>query len=210
MKISALSMFTNTQRIVFAFLVVALGAFAFGAPGDKVRSANTLGPADAPVTIEFFSDLQCPQCARYEPMVQSIRGEFGDKARLILRHYPLKEHEHAYLASCAAEAAANQKKFWDMVASLYKTQWIWGRAPVPRAILIEQAKQLGMDTDKFETDMDGSEVQNRIAADQDHAEKVGVKSVPAVVINGYYVPNAEFNEDGFRAAIKAALAKATQ
>jgi hypothetical protein len=30
------------------------------------------------------------------------------------------------------------------------------------------------------------------------------------LINGYNVPNAEFNEDGFRAAIKAALAKASQ
>ena len=98
-------MFMKTPRIVFAFLVVVLAAAAFGAPSDKVRSANTMGPANAPVTIEFFSDLQCPQCARYEPMVQSIRGEFGDKARLIFRHYPLKEHEHAYLASCAAEAA---------------------------------------------------------------------------------------------------------
>jgi protein-disulfide isomerase len=205
-----MKMFMKAPRIVFAFLVVVLAAAAFGAPSDKVRSANTMGPANAPVTIEFFSDLQCPQCARYEPMVQSIRGEFGDKARLILRHYPLKEHEHAYLASCAAEAAANQGKFWDMVASLYKTQWIWGRAPVPRAILIEQAKQLGMDTDKFEKDMDGSEVQNRIEADQNHAQKVGVKTVPSVVINGYSVPNAEFNEDGFRAAIKAALAKASQ
>jgi protein-disulfide isomerase len=205
-----MKMFMKTARIVFAFLVVALGASAFGAPGDKVRSANTLGPADAPVTIEFFSDLQCPQCARYEPMVQAIRGEFGDKVRLILRHYPLKEHEHAYLASCAAEAAANQKKFWEMVAGLYKTQWIWGKAPVPRAILIEQAKQLGIDTDRFEKDLDSSEVQNRIEADGDHARSIGVKSVPAVVINGYNVPNAEFNEDGFRAAIKAALAKASQ
>jgi protein-disulfide isomerase len=205
-----MKMFMKTPRIVFAFLVVVLAAAAFGAPSDKVRSANTMGPANAPVTIEFFSDLQCPQCARYEPMVQSIRGEFGDKARLILRHYPLKEHEHAYLASCAAEAAANQGKFWDMVASLYKTQWIWGRAPVPRAILIEQAKQLGMDTDKFEKDMDSSEVEKRIGADQDRAQAVGVKTVPAVLINGYNVPNAEFNEDGFRAAIKAALAKASQ
>jgi hypothetical protein len=29
-----------------------------------------------------------------------------------------------------------------------------------------------------------------------------------VIINGYNVPNSEFSESGFRAAIKAALAKA--
>lgn len=203
-------MSSNRPRIVFAFLLAILGAPAFGGPGDKIRSANTVGPADAPVTLEFFSDLQCPQCARYEPIAKAVRGEFGDKVRMVLRHYPLKEHEHAYLASCAAEAAANQRKFWDMAERLYKTQWIWGKAPAPRAILIEHAKQLGLDVDQFEKDMDGSEVQNRIEADQDRADKAGVKSVPAVVINGYNVPNSEFNEDGFRAAIKAALAKANQ
>lgn len=210
MKIFPLSILFNTPRIVLAFLVVGWGAPAVGAPSDKIRSADTLGPANAPVTLEFFSDLQCPQCARYEPMVQAIRGEFGDKVRMTFRHYPLKEHEHAYLASCAAEAAANQGKFWDMVANLYKTQWMWGTAPAPRAILIDQAKKLGMDTYQFEKDMDGSEVQKRIDADQDRAEAVGVKGVPAIVINGSNVPTSEFNENGFRAAIKAAVAKASQ
>ncbi len=210
MKILASATLLITQRAVFAFLVVSLGAVASGAPGDRVRSANTIGRADAPVTIEFFSDLQCPQCARYEPMVKAVRGEFGDKVRMVLRHCPLKEHQHAYLASCAAEAAANQGKFWDMAEGLYKTQWMWGTAPAPRAILMDQAKQLGLDVDQFQKDMDGSEVQNRIEADQDHALAVGVKGVPAVVINGYNVPNSEFSENGFRAAIKAALAKASQ
>jgi len=37
-----------------------------------------------------------------------------------------------------------------------------------------------------------------------------VKTAPSVVINGYNVPNTEFSEAGFRAAIKAALAKAGQ
>jgi protein-disulfide isomerase len=210
MKIFPSSILLNTPRIVFAFFVVSLAVPAFGAPGDAIRPANALGRADAPVTIEFFSDLQCPQCARYEPIVKSVRGEFGDKVRMVLRHCPLKEHEHAFLAACAAEAAANQRKFWDMAEALYKTQWMWGRAPAPRAILVDQAKQLGLDLDQFQKDMDGSEVRDRIDADQDRAVALGVKSVPAAVINGYNVPNSEFNENGFRAAIKAALAKANQ
>jgi protein-disulfide isomerase len=195
--------------LLFVGLSISASAFAAG-PGDEVRRANVLGPSNAPVTIEFFSDLQCPQCARYEPMVKSLKTEYGDKVRMILRHFPLSAHEHAQPAAWAAEAAANQGKFWEMVEALYKTQWMWARAPAPRTIFLDQAKQLGLDVDKFQRDMDNSDLHDRITADQAHAEEVGVKTAPSVVINGYNVPNTEFSEAGFRAAIKAALAKAGQ
>jgi protein-disulfide isomerase len=177
-------------------------------PGEQIRPANAIGPADAPVVIEFFSDLQCPQCARYEPMVKSARTEFGDKTRMVIRHLPLAGHEHAVLAACAAEAAANQHKFWEMVEALYKTQWMWARAPAPRTILMDQAKSMGLDVDKFQRDLDEESLRQRIGLDQERAREVGVKTAPSVVINGYNLPNSEFNENGFRAAIKAALDKA--
>ena len=191
--------------LISAFAVVAN---LFSAPADQVRSANTLGPANAPVTIEFFSDLQCPQCARYEPIVKSLKTEYGNKVRMILRHFPLSAHEHALPAAWAAEAAANQGKFWEMAEALYKNQWIWARAPAPRAAFVDLAKQIGLDLDKFQADMDNPDVRERIAADQAHAQNVGVKTAPSVLINGYNVPNTAFNEAGFRAAIQAALDKA--
>lgn len=194
-----------TALFLFASVLGALGA-----PGDQIRAANAVGSANAPVLIEFFSDLQCPQCARYEPIVKTVRTEFGDKTRMVLRHFPLPAHEHAVPAAWAAESAANQGKFWEMAEALYKTQWMWAKAPAPRAVFLDQAKQLGLDLDKFQKDMDSENVHDRIAADQTHAQSVGVKTAPSVVINGYNVPNTEFSENGFRSAIKAALAKAGQ
>jgi protein-disulfide isomerase len=198
-------------RIAVLFVAPSLITNAFAAPpGAEVRPANAVGPASAPVTIEFFSDLECPQCARYEPMVKSVQTEFGNKTRIVIRHFPLSGHEHAVLAACAAEAAANQHKFWEMVEALYKTQWMWARAPAPRTILIDQAKSLGLDVDKFQKDLDDDRVRERIEMDKEHARAVGVKTAPSVVINGYNLPNTEFSENGFRAAIKAALDKAGQ
>jgi len=198
-------------RIISPFFALSLAISAFAAPGDQARfPTNVLGPESAPVTIEFFSDLQCPQCARYEPMVKSLKAEYGDKVRMILRHFPLPAHEHALPAAWAAEAASNQGKFWEMAEALYKTQWMWARAPAPRTIFVDQAKQLGLDVDKFQKDMDNPDVRDRIATDQAHAQAIGVKTAPSVVINGYNVPNTEFSENGFRAAIKAALTKAAQ
>lgn len=195
-------------RISALFVVLAINAKAAAPPGAQIRAANTIGPVNAPVVIEFFSDLQCPQCARYEPIVKSVRAEFGDKVRLVIRHFPLAAHQHANLAACAAEAAANQRKFWEMIEALYKTQWMWARAPAPRTILIDQAKSIGLDVDRFLKDLDDESLRERILRDQERAREVNVKTAPSVVINGYNLPNTEFNEDGFRAAIKAALDKA--
>ncbi len=192
------------------FILAVCSATALAATRGEVRPANALGPANALVTIEFFSDLQCPQCARYEPTVKSLQTEFGNKVRLVLRHLPLNTHENAAVAACAAEAAANQGRFWQMAEALYKTQWMWGKAPVPRAIFIDQAKQLGLDLDEFQKDLDSPECRARVGADAMYAESIGVKTAPSVVINGYNVPNTEFGENGFRSAIKAALAKAGQ
>ena len=196
--------------LLLSLIAVRFIPIAAGAPSGEVRPANALGPANAPVTIEFFSDLQCPQCARYEPIVKKLKVQYGDKVRLILRHYPLGTHENAPLASSAAEAAANQHKFWEMVEALYKTQWMWARAPAPRVVFMDQAKQLGLDVDKCKEDIDGAECRRRVGADSMYGESIGVKTAPSVVINGYNVPNTEFSEDGFRAAIKVALARAGQ
>src|ERR1700732_2212832 len=140
-------------RIAPLLLALSLGVNAFAAPGDKIRPANAIGPVGAPVMIEFFSDLQCPQCARFEPVIKSVRTEFGDKTRMVIRHFPLSVHEHALPAAFAAGGAANQGKFWEMAEALYKTQWMWAKAPAPRTIFIDQAKQLGLDLDKFQEDM---------------------------------------------------------
>jgi len=155
----------------------------------------------------MFSDFQCPQCARSDPTVKKLKSEFGDKLRIVFRHFPMEKHQNAILAACAAEAAARQNRFWEMADALYRTQWMWENAPAPRVVLIDRAKELGLNVPQFEEDLDASELHERVAADQARGQALGVKSTPWVFINGYSVPNAEFNERGLRAAIQAALAK---
>jgi protein-disulfide isomerase len=194
-------------------LVAALIMFAGGVtliasdPPPGAAHPQILGPSNAPVTLEMFSDFQCPQCARSDPTVKKLKSEFGDKLRVVFRHFPMEKHQNAILAACAAEAAARQKRFWEMGDALYRTQWMWGEAPAPRIALIDRAKELGLNVPQFEEDLDASELRERISADVARGQALGVKSTPWIFINGYSVPNAEFNEQGLRAAIQAALAK---
>jgi protein-disulfide isomerase len=200
----------NFSRISFAAVLSMSAAGVTLIASDVPRGAeppHILGPVDAPVTLEMFSDFQCPQCARTNPIVKKLKSEFGDKVRLVVRHFPMDKHQNAIIAACAAEAAAHQNRFWEMADALYRTQWMWGEAPAPRVALVDRAKELGLNVPQFEEDLDASEPRVRIAADHARGQALGVKSTPWVFINGYSVPNAEFNEQGLRAAIQAALAK---
>jgi len=46
---------------------------------------------------------------------------------------------------------------------------MWAKAPAPRAILMDKAMELGLNLDQFQKDLDGTEVRERIGADQRHA-----------------------------------------
>jgi len=200
----------NFSRISFvAVLIMSEASVTLTASGPPpgATSPQTLGPSDAPVTLEMFGDFQCPPCARSEPIVKKLQSEFGNKLRVVFRHFPMDKHQNAVLAACAAEAAARQKHFWEMADALYRTQWMWAEAPAPRVVLIDRAKELGLNVPQFVEDLDASEPRERVVADQTRGQALGVKSTPWIFINGYSVPNAEFNESGIRAAIQTALAK---
>ncbi|MEP6740864.1 MAG: thioredoxin domain-containing protein, partial [bacterium] len=50
---------------------------------------HTLGPADAPVTLEEFGDFQCPPCGMLHPVLKTMEKEFGPRLRIIFREFPL-------------------------------------------------------------------------------------------------------------------------
>src|SRR5437870_6376159 len=81
-NVAAMKIFSSAKLLATPMALFLSTMQLVAAPSDATRPANVLGPANAPVTIEFFSDLQCPQCARYEPIVKSLKTEFGDKVRI--------------------------------------------------------------------------------------------------------------------------------
>src|SRR6202035_4616072 len=84
---------------------------------------HSLGPPTAPITIVEYGDYECPDCLNFVPILEEVRKALGDRMRFVFRHFPRSSiHPHASIAAEAAEAAAEQGKFWEMHEALFKHQ----------------------------------------------------------------------------------------
>jgi len=170
------------------------------------ESIHVRGGGNAPVTLEEFGDFQCPPCGKLAGPTKQLEELYGSQLRVIYRQFPLpvKVHAHAQEAALAAEAAGLQDRFWEMHDILYREQANWSKATDVRALFSGYAGILGLDLDRFKTDMDGAEAKERIASDQKRGAALGVKSTPTIFINDRQVP-APITVADVRSAVDAAL-----
>ena len=163
------------------------------------------GSPQAPVTLEEFGDFQCPPCGVLSGPLLEIEKDYGPKLRVIFRNFPFPNHEHALEAAYAAEAAGLQGRYWEMHDLLYKEQANWSKAPDAKQLFGSYAKILGLEMDRFETDIAGPTVKARIATDQERGKSLGVNATPSIFINNQGVPAQSLNPTALRAAIDEAL-----
>jgi protein-disulfide isomerase len=137
------------------------------------------GPLDAPVTVVEYGDFECPYCGRAEPVIRELLRDFVD-VRYVWRHLPLNDvHPNTQLAAEAAEAAADQGRFWEMHDLLLEHQ----DALHPKD-LIRYAEELELDVERFTEALREHAGSTRIADDVDSAELSGVSGTPTFFING--------------------------
>jgi protein-disulfide isomerase len=151
------------------------------------------GPASAKVTIQIFSDFQCPFCKRVEPTLAEIEKEYGSKVKFVWRHMPLPFHADAPLASQATQEAFHQKgntAFWKFHDKLFEAQGTSEDA-IKRPALEKIAGDLGLDMTKFKAALDSSAHKAKIEADTKIGNDAGINGTPAFVINGYYLSGAQ-------------------
>ena len=199
---------TNTARNTANQQKPAVGIPANAPPG--ANPPNQFGSPSAAVTIEEFADFQCPQCAATHPIINEIKAAYGSRIHFIYRNYPLDipAHDKSYDASVAAEAAGMQGKFWDMQNLLFTNQKVWTADPNYRSIWKEYATKIGLDVNKWETDMAGLPAKQRVNDDKARGKAANINSTPTILINGTEVPFAQLSVTGLKQIIDAEMAKA--
>jgi protein-disulfide isomerase len=170
------------------------------------KPAHARGADNAPVTLEEFGDFECPPCAALHPMLKKIEDDYGeDKLRIVFRQFPLAQmHKNALVAAYAAEAAGFQGRFWEMYDKIYSDQATWSKAPDPRTFFLQYARDIGLDVDRFQRDINSPEAQTRVMFDYQRGQSLGVKGTPTIFINGRLLP-AETTEKQLREMIDAGI-----
>jgi protein-disulfide isomerase len=180
------------------------------APPDMFESfsPHVRGGNNAPVTLEEYGDYQCPPCGALFPMLKSIEAQYGERLRFVFRQYPLSTmHPHALVAAQAAEAAGLQGRFWEMHDRLYENQQKWSAEVDPRPLFINYARDIGIDVDRFISDMNGQQVKARVTSDRLRGSSMGVTGTPTLFINGRMLRPEAMTPEGIRTAIDTMLGK---
>lgn len=138
----------------------------------------SLGPANAPITIEVFSDFECPYCAQAQRTLDALDQKFPGQIRRVYRAFPLSNHPMALLAALVAESAAAQGKFWPFYRALFSARQLRPQ------ILLDIAQSQGLDMKGIESDLANLTHASKVRRDLALAKKLGVNATPIFYVNG--------------------------
>ncbi len=202
--------------VVLVLVVWGIWKVGFGTTEESSMGGSAIdvtdqdwikGKGDAPVTLVEYTDFQCPACGAYYPIMNQLSQEMGDSLRVVIRHYPLVQlHDNALPAARVAEAAGRQGKFWEMYDLLFANQKEWSTAADPmKSIFLAYAERIGLDVEKFKTDMADSSLDDKINRDRGTGNELKITGTPTFFLNGQKLENPKSFE-----ALKKVVEKAIE
>jgi protein-disulfide isomerase len=198
------------QAIIFGAVIIGIALIiAFGKGGattsqkfsddtftlgeEKVTETPTLtfspenedehirGNRDADVFLVEYSDIDCPFCRRFHPVMEQLMTAYGKDVAWVYRQFPLTSlhpdaYEKAKATECVAQVAGNDA-FWTYLDTLFVTE-------VTPEQLSATAVAQGVDKAAFDACMASDEIEAKIEEDIASGKKAGVQGTPfTAVIN---------------------------
>jgi protein-disulfide isomerase len=152
------------------------------------QKGNVLGKENAPVTLEYFGDLECPVCRSFTlgalPLIIEQWVREG-KLRIEYRSLETATHEPEIFRTqqVAALAAGKQNKMWNYVELFYHEQGEEGTEYVTEEYLHKLAVGVpGLNITKWKADRNDTALANQIAEDQQAATAQGFGGTPSFLL----------------------------
>ncbi len=147
------------------------------------------GAEDAEITLIWYTDLQCPDCAALYPVLKELLELYSDPLRMVIRYLPQTEvYDKSQLAAEATLAAQSQggdEAFWGMVDLLYTNQAEWSSLSDQdfRDVLAGYADSLDLDSGALLDDLEAGTYTGAITDGVAEAQEAGVMISPTLFIN---------------------------
>lgn len=174
------------------------------------KTAYIEGNKDALITMIEYSDLECPFCIRQfkDGTIDKVHARYGDKVNSALKSFRAVPHENAEIeanASLCAGDLGGQATYTAYYKAIFaRNDGSNNGRGFSRDALVPLAKELKLDTKKFQACMDSKKNIARFDADTVEGRKLGVEGTPGTVIinnkTGEYelvagaYPVSKFNE----------------
>ncbi len=176
-------------------LLAALSLWAQSSPLNlNIEHQPSFGPANAPVTIVEFGDLECPSCRAEAPLLrQLIPDLFPNKVRVVFKDYPLESiHPWARAASIAGRCVyrQNPEAFWKFYDWDYDNQDDINGDNL-KSKTLEWAGKNGVNAAQLGKCIDSKATDAEVARNISDGKAAGVRGTPTLFINGVKSPSVQ-------------------
>jgi protein-disulfide isomerase len=165
---------------------------------EKDEGHQSLGPADAPVTIVVFSDFECPFCKKLADTLKeiSLNRETAHQVRIIFRNMPLDMHSWAELAAETAACVQMQDSlaFWNIHDYLFAHQRELNLENIQSKLVERVASIPNVRAEQVKECVDKRLTAPRIQNDLSLAKLNSVRATPTFFVNGFRVEGAATRE----------------
>jgi protein-disulfide isomerase len=167
--------------------VAAVSQLLTGIP----QSGVTLGNPKAPVTMNYFGDLECPICADFTlsgGFPQLVQNEVrGGKVKVVYKSFETATGNPATFQTqqVAAIAAGAQNKFWDFAELFYREQGAEGSGYVTESYLDSLARQVsGLNVSTWKSARNNQTYIAQVSGDNQSASTAGITGTPTLIFTG--------------------------
>jgi protein-disulfide isomerase len=157
--------------------------------GDIPQNGNTLGNPNAPVTLQYFGDLECPICKDFTlGALPTIIQKWVRTGKVKIEYRSLetatREPEVFKTQQVAALAAGKQNKMWNYLETFYHEQGEEGSGYVTESYLQGLAQQVpGLNLTTWTNDRAETALLNQVATDAQAANNAGFTGTPSFLID---------------------------
>jgi protein-disulfide isomerase len=207
-------MITIGVIVIGAILVVAPIAYQMLKPIAEIITVdpgthpnandNSMGDPNAPITIEEFSDFQCPYCERFhketEPLLRQYYIDTG-KVHFVYRSMGnfvsdniarakgTPASTESQDAALAAYCGGEQNKFWEMHAYLFGNVLGEDAGSFTNDRLKAIAEKAGVNMSQFNSCYDSGKYKDRVQKDFEDGQAAKINGTPGFLVS--YTVNGE-------------------
>lgn len=158
-----------------------------------LADGRTLGRADAPVTLEVWSDFQCPACGQFAEIVEPVLvREYVTTGtlRIVVRDAAFQgarsgaSYDESVEAGAGARCAAEQDGYWPFHNWLFANQVGENKGAFRDERLRGIATAAGLDVVAWDACRATGEQQAAVRAETQQALAQGVNATPTMYLNG--------------------------